>query len=171
MRIRAFCVGVITLLVPAVAQAHDHRMDLFLGYCDALESSNRGLHGAAAWALPHPTTHDLSVVVDLSGHFWHSGPADRERPKFVGSGGLRYTFDWSHATQRFIPSVHVLVGVIDTNQETDPAVTFGGGLEYRWGAEPGVAGVGVRFQGDLIVRGGEKTPRLSIGIVKAFPKN
>ena len=86
------------------------------------------------------------------------------------AGGLRYSFARTRG-QKVVPFAHVLIGAshIKTGADRtwDPMVSLGAGAEYIWGSP---AGFGLRGQLDYLVRGGEVSPRATVGVVFRFEK-
>ena len=168
MGIRRPCLLLVTLLVPAVAHAHDHFADVYGAPSHQNSSKLVGFHVTFSKTIPEPAgattaVRRLSFLGDFSPH-WSVDSSDKWRINLAA--GVRYTFA-KNPDQKHLTFVHVLMGLSHVNTagvgDTDPVVGFGGGYEYVFRDSP--AGMGVRGQLDYIVRGGEVSPRVSLGIV------
>jgi hypothetical protein len=167
MQIRRFWLVLVAVLLPAAAQAHEHRMDLFGGFAIQSGSVLAGLHTTVAVQVPRDEREIRRVgwLVDASLH----SDFDGERKSNVLSG-IRYTFAQA-ADQKVLPFVQLLLGTAESKDhggsDWDGAVAIGVGVEriVRGSVE---SGYGVRGQADFIVSG-DSGARLSFGIMKRWP--
>ena len=68
-----------------------------------------------------------------------------------------------------MPSVHFLAGTVhdsDGPQEgAEPTLALGGAFDYLPSGDPTTSKVGLRFQVDYVINGGDNFPRFSFGLV------
>jgi hypothetical protein len=173
MAIRRWWLVLVILLIPAAVQAHDHFADASGGPSYQSGSTLFGFYATFSKTVTDPATATIKVkrvsfLGDFSAH-WSTDDSDTWRINFAG--GVRYTFAQKHE-QKTLPFVHVLLGGSHVNiavvGDTDPVLTFGTGVEYVFGDS--TAGLGLRSQVDYIVRQGEVSPRISVGVVKRWTK-
>jgi hypothetical protein len=176
MRIPRWLV-LVAVLVPATAQADDHRADLYAGFGYANASHLWGLHEAYAWTLKDSggLANDISILGDVSLHFGSHGGNTVTRVTYLV--GPRWTIPTPEPHHKLL--AHALIGGVHSNPEADTkdwAVAFGGGWEYilRPATSPKESseGLGVRFQVDYVIRVGdnENFPRVSGGLIYRFKK-
>jgi hypothetical protein len=178
MRIPRWLV-LVAVLVPATAQADDHRADLYAGFGYANASHLWGLHEGYAWTVRERgllRENDLSILGDLSLHFGsHEGNTTTRVTYLVGP---RWTIPMKEPHHKLL--AHALVGGVHSNQgvpdKNDFALAFGGGWEYILRPAPSATesseGFGVRFQADYVIRVGdnENFPRVSGGLIYRFKR-
>ena len=180
---RSWLVLVVLLVVPAGARADDHRMDFAFAPSFKRGSSLFGFHGAITLTALSPTVasqppdiarRNFSLVpLDFSIHTGDDDDddddEDNDKREITFMGGVKYTFTWREH-QGGMPYMQILAGGIHTKindvGDLEPALAIGAGWENIFGRGPNNEGkVGVRFQGDYIVHGGQISPRLSAGVV------
>lgn len=177
MRIRRPWLVLVLLLVPTIARAHNHFADVCFGVSDAHESMLVGPFVTVSKTFETSTDsklRNLSLIGDLSTHWGSHDDLDVRRVFFMG--GLRYTFAGDQH-QKHLPFVEVLLGGVhnkdddgngNSEGDADPALAIGAGYEHVMSGSP--YGWGIRVQGGYIVRPGDVTPRISVGLVKRFGK-
>ena len=164
MQVRRFWLVPIALLIPAAAQAHEHRMGAYGGITVRSGSVLTGGHAALAFPLwkDERGIRRWSIVFDSS---THDGSDDHRESNIMS--GIRYDFAWK-SDQETIPFLQLLVGGAKSkaggSSDWDGGFAVGGGLEQSIGK----SGLAVRGQIDVIISDSTST-RASFGIVARWP--
>jgi len=173
MRIALSCLVLVSLLVPTVARADDHRMDLYGGGSGGTGGSRLfGFHESLAW-VGTPKMKRLSIVLsDFSVQF---GKDDSTRvTQVIWATGVRYTgFKYDHKHK---PFAQLLVGTVYSNDglpdANDGATIVGFGYEFvpTPSDEDPKKAFAVRVQADRVFRGGAREDfwRYSVGLMYRF---
>ena len=172
MRLASSCLVLAFLLVPTVARADDHRMDLFGGYSGGNGgSTTNGVHQSIAWGFQPKLPRLTWVVADFSTQSAKHGDGTRVT-QVIAATGLRVT--GIKGTHHHKPFFHFLVGNAYTNDgqpdANNPATLLGFGYEFVHAPTDPKKGLAVRVQGDRVFMAGAREDfwRWSVGILYRF---
>ena len=181
MRIRNACLGLVVLLIPALAFADSHRADVYSAFSSGGGGSNlSGFIVALGKTQIQPEQGPpkkvlLGGVGGASVQFGsHEG---RDVTQVVWSAGPRVTFEKDRESRNFFHA-QVTFGGVYTNDGQEPndfATVVGAAYDFAFRPHAGATkhpGLGFRLQADRVFNMGDRDDvwRLSAGFVYRIPR-